>query len=140
MQISCTVNAQLINAFVFATKLVQSLYFLNMKFQAIFYGFTASFVLDLAGNYEDSSYIMLDYYFTVISVCIRLTIIMVSRGYTVKPVLSDHIKHYIFLAFQIGGRLLLHESSAESFLHYFHAAISNHLSVAIPMSSEWMVA
>ena len=26
------------------------------------------------------------------------------------------------------GRLLLNESSAESFLHYFHAAISNHLS------------
>ena len=47
----------------------------------------------------------------------------------VKPVLSDHIKQYIFLALQTGGRLLLHESSAESscmsFLHYFHAAISD---------------
>ena len=33
---------------------------------------------------------------------------------TVKPVLSDHIKQDIFLAFQTGGCLLLHESSAES--------------------------
>ena len=32
----------------------------------------------------------------------------------VKPVLSDHIKQNIFLAFQTGGYLLLHESSAES--------------------------
>ena len=52
---------------------------------------------------------------------------------TVKTVLSNHIKQDIFLAFQTGGCLLLHESSAESsrrsFLHYFHAAISNHLSV-----------
>ena len=49
---------------------------------------------------------------------------------TVQPVLSDHIKHCIFSAFQTGGCLLLHESSAESscmsFLHYFHSAISNH--------------
>ena len=103
----------------FATKLVQSLYFLNMKFQAIFCGFTAPFVSDLAGNPEDSSYITLDYYFTVISVCIRLTIIIVFRGYTVKPVLGDHIKHYIFLAFQIGGYLLLHESPAGAFCTTF---------------------
>ena len=52
---------------------------------------------------------------------------------TVKPVLSDHIKPGTFLAFQTGGCLLLHESSAES----FHAAISNHLSVVSP---EWIVA
>ena len=63
---------------------------------------------------------------------------------TVKPVLSDHIKQDIFLAFQTGGCLLLHESSAESsymsFLHYFHSAINNHLSIAMSMSPEWMVA
>ena len=51
---------------------------------------------------------------------------------TVKPVLSDHIQQDIFWAFQTGGCLLLNESIAESpcmdFLHYFHAAISNHLS------------
>ena len=35
-------------------------------------------------------------------------------GYTVKPVLSDHIQQDIFLAFQTGAWLLLHESSAES--------------------------
>ena len=35
-------------------------------------------------------------------------------SYTVKPVLSDHIKQGIFLAFKTGGRLLLHESSAEA--------------------------
>ena len=33
---------------------------------------------------------------------------------TVKPVLSNHTKQDIFLAFQTGGCLLLHESSAES--------------------------
>ena len=33
-QISCAVTAQLISAFVFATYIVQSLYFLNQKFQA----------------------------------------------------------------------------------------------------------
>ena len=63
---------------------------------------------------------------------------------TVKPVFSNHIKQYIFLAFQSGGCLLLHLNSAESscvsFLHYFHAAISNHLSIAISMSPDWMVA
>ena len=66
---------------------------------------------------------------------------------TVKPVLSDHIKQDIFLAFQTGGCLLLHESIAERsvlvqkarklcFLQYFHSAISNHLSIAISMSPE----
>ena len=34
MQISCAVTAQLISAFVFATWIVQSLLYLNMKFQA----------------------------------------------------------------------------------------------------------
>ena len=33
-QISCAVTAQLISAFVFAIRIVQSLYFLNAKFQA----------------------------------------------------------------------------------------------------------
>ena len=59
---------------------------------------------------------------------------------TVKPVLSDHIKQDICLVFQT-GLFLLHESSAESmnFLHYFHAALSHHLSIAISMSPKWMV-
>ena len=52
--------------------------------------------------------------------------------FTVKPDLGNHIKEDIFLAFQRGDCLLLYERSAESscmsFLHYFHAAISNHLS------------
>ena len=51
------------------------------------------------------------------------------------------VKQDIFWAIQTGGCLLLHESSAESscmsFLHYFHSAISNHLSIAISMSPEW---
>ena len=80
---------------------------------------------------------------------------MLYKCYTVKSVLSDHIKQDILLAFQTGGCLLphessetggcllLHESSAESsctsFLHCFHAAISNHLSIAISMSPKWMV-
>ena len=53
-------------------------------------------------------------------------------------VLSDHIQQDIFLALQTGDCLLLHESSAESscmsFLHYFHSAMSNHLSIAISLS------
>ena len=58
----------------------------------------------------------------------------------VKPVFSDHIKQDICLAFQTGGCLLLYGGSAESFLRYFHSAISNHLLTAISMSPEWMVA
>ena len=37
VQISCPVTAQLISAFVFATKIIQSLCFLNLKFQACSY-------------------------------------------------------------------------------------------------------
>ena len=62
----------------------------------------------------------------------------------VKPVLRDHIKPDIFFAFQTGGCLSLHESSAESsckgILPYFHSAISNYLSIVISMSPECMVA
>ena len=34
MQISCAVTAQLISAFVFAIRILQSLYYINLKFQA----------------------------------------------------------------------------------------------------------
>ena len=37
VQISCVVTAQLIRSFVFATLIVQSLFFLNLKFQASSY-------------------------------------------------------------------------------------------------------
>ena len=50
-QISCAVTAQLISAFVFATKIVQPLYFLNTL--ATFCGCSARFVSDLVGNPED---------------------------------------------------------------------------------------
>ena len=66
------------------------------------------------------------------------------KSYTVKPVLSDHIKQDIFLDFQTGGCLLLHENGAESycrsFMRYFLSAISNNLTIAISMLPEWMVA
>ena len=55
-QISFAVTAKLISAFVFATWIVQSLYYLNPKFQAsiaIFCGCTAPFVWDLVENPED---------------------------------------------------------------------------------------
>ena len=46
--------------------------------------------------------------------------------------------------FQIDGCSLLHESSAESsdmsLLRYFHSAKSNHLTIEISMSPEWVVA
>ena len=48
-QISFVVTAKLISTFVFATRIVQSLYFLNMKLQ----GSTARFVSDRLGNPED---------------------------------------------------------------------------------------
>ena len=53
-QISCSVTAQLIGAFVFATLIVQSLFYLNQNFQplAIFCGCRARFVSDLVGNPE----------------------------------------------------------------------------------------
>ena len=45
-------------------------------------------------------------------------------------------------AFKTDGCLLLNESSADSrsFLRYFHSAMGNHLSIAISMSPEWVVA
>ena len=54
-QISFMVTGKLISTFVFATRTVQvqSLYFLNPKFLAIFCGCTAWFVSDLVGNPED---------------------------------------------------------------------------------------
>ena len=45
--------AKLIGAFVFATRILQSLYFINSKFQAIFCGCTVWFVWGLVGNPED---------------------------------------------------------------------------------------
>ena len=48
---SCVVTAKLISAFVFATKIVQLLFFLNLL--AIFCGCTGRFVMDLGGNLED---------------------------------------------------------------------------------------
>ena len=54
-QISCAVTEQLIIAFVFAVRVVQSLYYFNPKFKplAIFCGCIARFVSDLVGNSED---------------------------------------------------------------------------------------
>ena len=54
-QISFAVTAKLISPFVFATWIVQSLYFLNPKFQASSHllWLTAHFVSDLVGNPED---------------------------------------------------------------------------------------
>ena len=55
-QISFAVTAKLISAFVFATQIVQSLYFLNTKFPAsshLVWLYTAWFVWDLVGNPED---------------------------------------------------------------------------------------
>ena len=53
----CAVSAQLISAFVFATQIVESLFFLNPKFQASYLVFfrdcTGQFVSDMVGNPED---------------------------------------------------------------------------------------
>ena len=54
-QISCAVTAQLISTLVFAVEIVQSLYFLNPKFQVsshLLWPFS-QFVSDLVGNPED---------------------------------------------------------------------------------------
>ena len=54
-QISFEVTAKLISAFIFAIRMVQSLYYLNPKFQASSHLLwcTARFVWDLVGNPED---------------------------------------------------------------------------------------
>ena len=52
-QISFPVTAKLISAFVFATWIVQSLYFRNFKPLAILSGCTAWFVSDQVRNLED---------------------------------------------------------------------------------------
>ena len=56
-QISCAVTAQLISVFVFATRIVQSLYFLNPKLWASSHlqYCPARFVSDLVGNPKDRS-------------------------------------------------------------------------------------
>ena len=68
-QISVAVTAILISAFVFATRIVQFLDFLNPEFSAslsIFCDFTARFVLDLIGYhinllvFHEAAHIMLD--------------------------------------------------------------------------------
>ena len=58
-QISFAVTAELISAFVFATWIVQSLYFLNQNFKslAIFSGCTAQLVSDLVKNPEDQFWV-----------------------------------------------------------------------------------
>ena len=55
MQISCAVTAQRMSDFVFAIRIVQSLYYIirNFKPLAIFCGCTAWFVSDLVENPED---------------------------------------------------------------------------------------
>ena len=55
-QISFAVTAKLISTFIFATRIVQSLFYLNPKFQESSYilcDCTARFVSDLVGNPED---------------------------------------------------------------------------------------
>ena len=46
--------------------------------------------------------------------------------YTVKPVLSDYIVQDLILVFKTGGRLLLHERSAESSRSAFCATLIRH--------------
>ena len=63
-QVSYTVTAQLISAFVFATQIEQFLYFLNLKFfkpLAIFYCCTVPFLLDMVGNSEDRISLVTDH-------------------------------------------------------------------------------
>ena len=50
VQLSFAVTAKMISAFVFATRIVQFLFFLNRKVQALFCACTARFVSDLVGN------------------------------------------------------------------------------------------
>ena len=67
-QISFAVTAKLISAFVFPTRIVQSLYYLirNIKPLAIFFGCTDRFVSDLVGSPETS-------FLTTRLICFRLS-------------------------------------------------------------------
>ena len=66
VQISCMVTAQLISAFLFTTKIVQSLYFLNPKFKASSQLLLpiAQFVSDLVGNPERQTFSLHNSYLT----------------------------------------------------------------------------
>ena len=73
-QISFAVTAKLISAFVFATRIVQSLYFLNPKFKhlAFFFDCTARFVSDLVGNPEDGFLMRLILTYKICYMCLIL--------------------------------------------------------------------
>ena len=65
-----------------------------------------------------------------------LSNLIVSLSNTVKPVLSDHMKLDICLAFiQVVANCCM-KVVQQSFLCYFNSAISNHLYKAISMSPE----
>ena len=53
MQISCAVTAQLISTLVFATQIVQSLFFLNLKFQVSSHLLWLFSLVCVIGNPED---------------------------------------------------------------------------------------
>ena len=59
----------------------------------------------------------------------RMAFCSAIKSYSQTSVKRQYKTIHIYLAFQIGGCLLMHERSAES-----------QLSIAIPISPEWVVA
>ena len=59
---------------------------------------------------------------------------------TVKPVFINHIKQDICLLFRQVVAYCCMKVVQKALLRYFRSAMSNHLSIVISMSTEWMVA
>ena len=93
-QISCTVTAQLINTFIFATQLVQSLYY------HLLYGLAARFVWDLVGNPEGR--------FSRITAHMQMSKVLISS--VAGRQAQENLSWGIFRQYQTQTRLYCHRS------------------------------
>ena len=72
---ACAVTVQLTGAFVFASRIVQSLYLLNSKFRASSHLLWLHLMRDLAGNPEDSFSHIASYYLIDINIVLLMNFI-----------------------------------------------------------------
>ena len=73
---ACAVNAQLIGAFVLASRIVQSFYLLNSNFQASSHLLWLHLMGDLTGNPEDSFSHIASYYLIDINIVLLMNFIL----------------------------------------------------------------
>ena len=127
--------------FFFSAKF-SKLFFPRFEAKRIFFHFSNSLAFatepviaslaNLLGNYERMP--------VPVPTEIKVRILKITK-ITVRPVLSDHIKQDIFWLFRqvVAYCCMIVVQKAHAFLHYFHSAISSHLSIAISISPELMV-